>query len=110
MIKHLLGLAIAAAAHVTVALANEPPATFVGAEACAGCHAAEVQAWRGSQHDLAMQPATPTTVLGDFADASLTQLGVTSRFYRMGDGYFVETEGPDGQPHEYRIDYTFGVY
>ena len=39
-----------------------------------------------------------------------TQNGVTSRFYRKGDGFFVETEGPDGQLQEYKIDYTFGVY
>ena len=57
-----------------------------------------------------MQAATPATVLGDFADASITQYGVTSRFYRKGQDYFVETEGPDGQLHEYKIDYTFGVY
>ena len=49
-------------------------------------------------------------MLGDFADASVTQYGVTSRFYRKGDGFFVETEGPDGALHEYKIDYTFGVY
>ena len=57
-----------------------------------------------------MQAASPATVLGDFADASITQYGVTSRFYRKGQDYFVETEGPDGQLHEYKIDYTFGVY
>ena len=92
------------------ALAANAPATFVGAAACAGCHAAETQAWHGSQHDQAMQEATPAAVLGDFADASITHYGVTSRFYRKGDGYFVTTEGPDGAMHEYEIDYTFGVY
>ena len=28
---------------------------FVGVAACAGCHKAETEAWRGSHHDLAMQ-------------------------------------------------------
>src|SRR3954470_12020818 len=110
MIKHLLGLAVAATTHITVALANDPPASFVGAEACAGCHAAEAQAWHGSQHDQAMQEATPATVLGDFTDASFVKDGVTSRFYRRGDRFYVETDGPDGALHEYPIDYTFGVY
>ena len=64
--------------------AADPQPGFVGAAACAGCHAEEVKAWRGSQHDLAMQEASPATVLGDFADASITQHGVTSRFYRKG--------------------------
>jgi len=38
------------------ARADEPP-TFVGAQACAGCHTAEFNAWNGSRHALAMQPA-----------------------------------------------------
>ena len=57
-----------------------------------------------------MQVAAPATVFGDFADATFAKDGVTSRFYRKGDGFFVETDGPDGAMHEYRIDYTFGVY
>jgi tetratricopeptide (TPR) repeat protein len=85
-------------------------ADFVGAAACVGCHAEDTAAWRGSQHDQAMQEATPATVLGDFSGASFAKDGVTSRFYRKGDRYFVETDGPDGALHEYAIDYTFGVY
>ena len=57
-----------------------------------------------------MQEATPDTVLGDFDDATVTQFGVTSRFYRKGDEFWTRTEGPDGALHDYRIDYTFGVY
>ena len=57
-----------------------------------------------------MQEATPATVLGDFADATITQFGVTSRFYRKGDEFWTRTEGPDGALHDYKIDYTFGVY
>ena len=49
-------------------------------------------------------------MLGDFAGATFAKDGVTSRFYREGDGFFVETDGPDGAMHDYRIDYTFGVY
>jgi hypothetical protein len=32
-----------------------PVATYVGAPACAECHASENAAWRESQHELAMQ-------------------------------------------------------
>ncbi|MDH4045594.1 MAG: hypothetical protein OEW06_14170, partial [Gemmatimonadota bacterium] len=32
-------------------------AAYAGRAACADCHAAEDSAWRGSRHDLAMQPA-----------------------------------------------------
>ena len=39
--------------------ANAPPpaAGYVGAARCAGCHAAQTAAWRGSHHDRAMQAA-----------------------------------------------------
>ena len=54
-------------------------------------------AWRGSQHDLAMQEATAETVLGDFDDASFTHGGVTSRFFKRDGKFFVATDGPDGK-------------
>ena len=85
MSKPCLALLVAAFFGVATVHATDAPATFVGAAACAGCHAAETEAWHGSQHDQAMQEATPATVLGDFADATITQFGVTSRFYRKGD-------------------------
>ena len=109
MIRSCL-LAVLGFLAVGPAFAAEPDVTFVGAAACAGCHAAETQAWHGSQHDRAMQEATPATVLGDFDDATLTQFGVTSRFYRKGDEFWTRTEGPDGTLQDYRIDYTFGVH
>ena len=86
-----------------------PPATFVGGEACASCHAAETQAWRGSHHQLAMQPATDSTVLGDFQDATFTYGGVASRFFRRDGAFMVRTDGPDGQLADYKISYAFGV-
>jgi predicted CXXCH cytochrome family protein len=86
-----------------------PPATYVGASACARCHAEESAAWRGSQHALAMQEANARSVLGDFNDAEFTRAGITSRFYRRDDGFYVRTDGPDGKPADYRIKYTFGV-
>ncbi len=86
------------------------PATFVGTAACEPCHAAQTAAWRGSHHDRAMQVATDATVLGDFGDRTLTHLGVTSTFSRRDGKYFVRTEGPDGLPTDYQVEYTFGVH
>jgi predicted CXXCH cytochrome family protein len=43
-------------------------AEYVGHQACVDCHQDEVDAWTGSDHDLAMDPATPDNVLGDFDD------------------------------------------
>lgn len=91
--------------------ASDPslPPAFVGAEACADCHPAQSAAWRGSDHDLAMQPASGEAVLGDFAGASFTYAGVTTTFSRQNGEFRVRTDGPDGRPADYRIAYTFGV-
>ncbi len=65
--------------------------------------------WQGSDHDLAMDVATPETVLGDFNDATLEHFGIISRMYRDGDRFCVTTEGPDGQLAEFEVKYVFGV-
>src|SRR6516164_3701132 len=91
------------------ASAEEPP-SFVGVQACAGCHTAEVDAWKGSHHALAMQPATAATVLGDFSDARIEHFGVVTTFSRAGDRFVVRTDGPDGATHDFEVAYTFGVY
>ncbi len=57
-----------------------------------------------------MQKAEAATVLGDFANATLTHHGVTTTFSRDGEKFMVRTDGPDGALHDYEIAYTFGVY
>jgi predicted CXXCH cytochrome family protein len=94
----------------SMAAGADQPAAFVGAQTCAGCHMAQFDAWKGSHHALAMQPATTTTVLGDFAGASLEHFGVATTFFRNGDTFMARTDGPDGALHDYPIAYTFGVY
>jgi len=83
---------------------------YIGSQACAGCHREAYDNWRGSHHDLAMQPANSATVLGDFDDAEFTHYGVTSVFYRQGDNFLVSTDGTGGSLQDFRIKYTFGVY
>ncbi len=84
-------------------------ATYVGRDACVECHAAEVEKYRGSHHDLAMDLATTETVLGDFSGVELEHQGITSRMFKDGDKYMVHTEGPDGQMRDYQVKYVFGV-
>ena len=86
-----------------------PAATFVGSQACAGCHQAQARLWDGSQHKQAMQHATEKTVLGDFNDASFDYHGVHSRFFRRDGKFLVETDGPDGKLATFEVKYTFGV-
>lgn len=68
-----------------------------------------MEKWRGSHHDLAMQVATPETVLGDFDGTRYTHFGVTSSFERRGNQFFVRTDDADGEMREFEVAYTFGV-
>jgi tetratricopeptide (TPR) repeat protein len=84
-------------------------ATYVGRRTCIECHREQWQKFEHSHHDLAMDRATPATVLGDFSGATLTHHGVTSRMYQRDGRFFIETEGPDGKMGEFEIKYVFGV-
>ncbi len=86
-----------------------PAADYVDNRRCLGCHEAPAAAWAGSHHAHAMAPATPATVRGDFADASFRHQGVTTRFFRRGDRFFVRTDGPDGRLADFELKFTFGV-
>jgi predicted CXXCH cytochrome family protein len=89
--------------------APQVAATYVGAGKCASCHAEETARWQHSHHALAMQPATATTVLGNFGHATFTKDGVKTDFYTRDGRYYVRTDGPDGKLAEFEVTYTFGV-
>ncbi len=90
-------------------VAGGEAAGYVTRAVCAECHQVQVQAWTGSHHDLAMQEASPATVLGDFENAQISHFGVTSTFFRRNGGFYVRTQGPDGELRDFRIAYTFGI-
>jgi tetratricopeptide (TPR) repeat protein len=90
--------------------ALRPAATFVGNKKCMDCHRAEYDLWQNSHHDHAMEVAADTTVLGDFNNVVVEFHGVTSRFYRKNNQFFVYTQGPEGKMGEFEITHTFGWY
>jgi len=55
---------------------------YVGDQNCVSCHKKEVDLWKGSHHDLAMQIANESTVLGNFDDHKMTIDGVGYFFYK----------------------------
>jgi len=81
---------------------------FVGKETCIECHQPEYDDWTGSDHDLAMDYATDSTVLGDFNDATLFANNQTNKFYKKNSKFFVYTDGDDGKMKEFEIKYVFG--
>ncbi len=86
-----------------------PDSHFLGDQACKECHETEFNLWRGSHHDLAMQEADSISILADFNDKIFSSQGVTSRFFKKEGDFYVNTEGPDGNYYDYKIEYTFGI-
>ena len=92
-----------------ICLPEGASANYVGRSSCLQCHQPQHRQWAGSHHDMAMDAATSETVLGDFQGAEMEHLGVTSKMFNEGDGYFVRTEGADGKMQTYQVGYVFGV-
>jgi tetratricopeptide (TPR) repeat protein len=90
-------------------VAENTVSTYVGRQTCIQCHQHEAHEWEGSHHDKAMDLATDETVLGNFDNAEITYAGIKSRFFKKGDKFFVNTEGPDGKMADFEIKYVFGV-
>lgn len=85
------------------------PLSFVGSTSCNECHAPQVALWQESQHALAMQPATPESVLGDFSGVEFDHFGLRSRFFTEDGKFLVKTDNKDGELQVYAVKYTFGV-
>ncbi|MEW4455652.1 cytochrome c3 family protein [Bremerella sp. JC817] len=92
------------------AMPADTKVTYVGANTCIKCHEKEHAEWAGSDHDLAMDLATDETVLADFNNAELPHHDLTSKMFRRDGKFMINTEGPDGQMHDYEIKYVFGVH
>jgi len=88
---------------------NRAANTFTSSETCKECHEKEYELWQGSHHDLAMQMADSTTVLANFNETSFTYNGVRSDFFKKGEEFWVNTIGEDGNRHNYKVIYTFGI-
>ncbi len=94
-----------AAAPVPLSSGPSAAAAYVGAAVCAECHEDQWQAFQGSHHDLALQRATPQSVLADFSsDAPST---VDEPVFLSADGRFAIE--PDADSEALDVVYTFGV-
>ena len=89
--------------------ASNGPPTFIGSAACANCHETQYKDWQGSHHELAMQVANQSTVLGDFSDAEFDYYGKKTQFTTRNNKFVVRTENADGEEQDFRVAYTFGI-
>ena len=81
---------------------------FIGEQSCKSCHAKQYNDWLQSDHFMAMQPPNDSTVKGNFNNVSFTADGVTSRFFKKDGKFFINTQGEDGNNHDYEVKYIFG--
>ena len=111
LIVAVLAVALAGgiAADYWYGLPDDAEAKYVGGRTCLQCHQKQANEWQDSHHDLAMDVATPETVLANFAGAELAHHGTASRMFRRDGKYFVHTDGPDGKLAQYNVRYTVGV-
>lgn len=56
-----------------------------------------------------MQVANEQTVLGDFDSASVEYFGETSRMFRDGDRYIMQTGNASGELEGFEVSFTFGI-
>src|SRR5690554_3631056 len=90
--------------------------SFVGGKNCVVCHQAEATLWQSSHHDLAMQTANKSSVLGDFNNTKFYQTNaegnkqLLAHFFKKSNQFWIEAQGADGLMHKYQVLYTFGVY
>lgn len=87
---------------------EEAEATYVGKEACQECHKEAYKDWVGSDHDLAMDYANDSSVLGDFDNAVLVRNNQNHKCYKKEGRFFVWTDGAEGQMQEFEVKYVFG--
>jgi len=88
---------------------NSEVNNYVGSSTCIECHKEEYNKWIGSHHDLAMQIANDSTVLGDFNNVKVTIDEVNYFFYREASKYLVRINEIDNSEKVYEITYAFGV-
>ena len=104
----LLSACNEAPAPATPAATSSDP-VFVGSAACSSCHEAQFTDWQGSHHDLAMQVADNSTVLGNFNAASFEYYNTQTSFFRDKDAFVVRTENAAGETEDFVVAYVFGV-
>ncbi|MDJ0709879.1 MAG: tetratricopeptide repeat protein [Woeseiaceae bacterium] len=88
---------------------EDTPPAFVGSDVCASCHAAEYDAWTGSHHELAMQPAADATMLGDFDASRFEYFDETFEFSSNDGEFFVTALGANGERKTWPVTYAFGI-
>ncbi|HLK66981.1 MAG TPA: HEAT repeat domain-containing protein [Bryobacteraceae bacterium] len=91
-----------------LAAAAESGAGYVGAAACARCHVEQEHRWSQSRHSKMVQPATASSVKGDFTRGQIKLRGGNYRLRERNGVYYISEAYLTGTEQEHRVDYTLG--
>lgn len=90
-------------------------ATYVGAAVCSRCHSDEYQKWSHARHGKMLQPATASSVEGDFTVGQVKLRGMMYRLRAENGAYYItesylsgKEQQRAGKEQQHRIDYTLG--
>ena len=87
--------------------AAEP--SYIGSQACGGCHSAQYKQWSQSLHSKMIQKAGPESVLGDFVkNNTLEHEGTHFEMSQKDGSYWVREVNPGGRETLFKVDYTLG--
>ncbi|HEY8207462.1 MAG TPA: cytochrome c3 family protein [Myxococcaceae bacterium] len=103
-----LGVAVRAAAADVRGAERAPSAPYATSAGCQACHPDHDASWRRTFHRTMTQQATPASVVGDFSGREYRALGVTSRFLRQDDRFFIETLDGQGAMRRHEVARTVG--
>lgn len=81
---------------------------YVGAAACQSCHAAAHSTWSQSRHSKMVQPATKTSVQGDFSRGEIILRDEKFRLAERNGAFYITDSYLTPKPEEHRVDYTLG--
>ena len=56
-----------------------------------------------------MQAVSDSSVLGDFNNTKYKSQGITSTFFKNGEYFYLNTEGPEGTYEDFKVEYVFGI-
>ena len=60
---------------MSVASGGQSSDAYTGADACASCHRQVGDTWKSGRHSKMLQPATSSSVKGDFSKGTVTLRG-----------------------------------
>src|SRR5579859_2007532 len=89
-------------------LGQEVSSNYVGPQVCSKCHASVQHQWAESLHSEMLQPATRSSVFGDFSAGTITLHDSKYSIQSRNGKYYIAESDPTGKPEEHAVQYTLG--